>query len=484
MRIMARTVTARRVTGLGLGLALLATACGGSPVATPILTGEPPTTQIPVIVDADFDLSDLAAIAIMLRDPKLDIRAIAIDGTGLVHCQAGRLMARYVLDELGAPDIPFGCGREAAGPDGHSFPADWRATADAAFGLDIKPRAESGVPLSAVEVIEQAVADSPSAPTIVSLGPLTNLEDAFTADPKLADRVAGIHAMLGTIEAPGNVFVDKHTESDHLEWNAYADPSAVAAVFGTDVPLSIVPLDATDDVPVPPGLTEQLADVRAGGADLVHELLVRNPIRLASGIGQQLWDELAALTFTNPDLADWTESALTVDELGRLVQDEAGRPARFASAADRPAVEAALIEALGRGDPRATPFQLAGQLGVTFDGRTCAITGHSDREGPHRVDFKHTTGKPAGVAVVGTVAPHTWQDLLDILPDANAQAAAPDWVVVGPVATDDTGTGAQATATADLTEGFSGPICYVGTWPDVVWTPGPPFEVGSGAIGS
>ena len=54
----------------------------------------------------------------MLRDPKLDVRAIAIDGTGLVHCQAGRLMARYVLDELGSPEIPFGCGREAAGPDG------------------------------------------------------------------------------------------------------------------------------------------------------------------------------------------------------------------------------------------------------------------------------------------------------------------------------------------------------------------------------
>ena len=78
--------------------------------------------------------------------------------------------------------------------------------------------------MTAVEVIAATVADSPSAPTIVALGPLTNLEDAFAADPKLADHIAGIHAMLGAIDTPGNVLVDGHTAPEHLEWNAYADP--------------------------------------------------------------------------------------------------------------------------------------------------------------------------------------------------------------------------------------------------------------------
>ena len=483
---MARTVTSRlRVRGAVAVVGLLAALTGcATPSLTPVPgTDEPATTRIPVIVDTDLDLSDVAALAVLLRDPRIDVRAIAIDGTGLVHCQAGRRLTRYVLDQLGTPDIPFGCGRQEAGPDGHPFPAGWRAVADADYGLDIPSQAEAGVAQDAVTLIKAAVAGSESSPTIVSLGPLTNLEDAFAADSALADHVAGIQAMLGSVAAPGNVLVDSHTTADQLEWNAYADPSAVAAVFDTDVPIALVPLDATDDVPVPAGLLDRLADVPAAGADLVHELLVRNPSRLAGDEGQQLWDELAALTVTNPDLADWAEATVLVGADGRFTQDDAGRPIRYANGADRVAVEAALIEALSRGDPRPTPFQLAGQLSVTFDGTRCTLTGHSDRDGPHRLTFKTATQRRAGVAIVGTTPPHTWDELLAAFPDANSRAKPPDWLVAGPIAEDAEGGGNMLTVTGNLKEGFYGPLCYLGTWPDVVLTPGTPFEVGSGAIG-
>ena len=474
-----------RVGLLGLVAALVLAACGSGASATPVLTGEPPTIRIPVIIDTDLDLSDIAAVAILLRDPKLDVRAISIAGTGLVHCQGGRRLIRYILDELDASATPFGCGREDPGKDGHAFPDEWRARADAGLGLDITPKVEEGVPHDALEVIRAAVADSPSAPTIITLGPLTNLEDAFAADPGLADRLAGIHAMLGTVEAPGNVIVDEHTEADRLEWNAFADPSAVAAVFDADVPLSIVPLDATDDVPVPADLADRLeTDHAAGGADLVRELLIRNPTRLEGGQGQQLWDELAALSFTDPDLAQWTESGLTVDADGRLTEDEAGSPARIATSADRPAVETALLEALRRDGPRATPFQLAGELSVSFDGVTCRISGHSERDGPHALAFTGREDNPSGVFIVGTSEPHTWEDILKLLPTFDVQGEPPDWLVIGPSVDDKLGTGSEVTTTGDLAEGFYGPVCTRGVWPAVTFRAGTPFEVGSGAIGS
>ncbi len=85
-------------------------------------------------------------IAVLLRDPKVDVRAITIPGTGLVHCQGARLVTRYLIDEMGVPDIPFGCGREDGGPDARPFPDDWRAVADAGFGFDITPQADLGRP--------------------------------------------------------------------------------------------------------------------------------------------------------------------------------------------------------------------------------------------------------------------------------------------------------------------------------------------------
>ncbi len=464
-----------------LGLVLAACDATAETSLTPAPTGEPAPDRRPIIIDADFDLSDIAAISVLLRDPEVDVRAIAIDGTGVVHCQGGRLVTRYLLDEFGQPDIPFGCGREAGGPDATPFPDDWRAVADKGYGLDITPKAEAGVPHDAVEVIRAAVDDSPSAPTIVTLGPLTNLEDAFAADPTLPDRIAGIHAMLGTIEAPGNVFVGGHDATDPFEWNAFADPSAVEAVLATDVPIDLVPLDATDDVPVPADLADRLAtDHAAAGADLVDELLLRNPGRLDPSQGQQLWDELAALSLSDQDLVTWADADVVVGDDGRLTQDAAGRPIRYASAADRPAVEAALLAALQRGAPRATPFSLAGTMDVTWDGTTCAATVNGSGPGVYTVRFTGTEGTPSGLLVVGVRPPHPWTDATDFLAtvDLSTETSPPEWIVQGAAANDDAGAGSPVTATASLEALTYGPVCAHGTWPDLEFSPGEPFVVG------
>jgi len=436
-----------------------------------------------VIIDADFDLSDIAAVAILLRDPAVDVRAITIAGTGLVHCQGGRLLVRYLLDELGSPDIPFGCGRATGGPDAHEFPAAWRTRADTGFGLEIPPQAESGVPRDAVEVITTAVDASPSAPTLVALGPLTNLEDALAADETLADRLAGVHAMLGTIDAPGNVFLDGNDGREPLEWNAYADPSALSAVLASDVPISVVPLDATKDVPVPADLEDRLkTDHQAGGADLEYELLVRNPDRLRAEDGQQLWDELAALALTDPDLVSWEDVTVTAGDDGRLIRDDGGRSIRFASSADRSAVETALLDALRRGEPRATPFTLGGSLAVSFDGTTCSLTGSSDQPGIHDLTYTGRAGQPSGATVIGVQAPHTWAEVTSLVSTFDAQASPPPWISQGPNAVDANGTGTPVTATGALETEIAGPICLTGTFPDVQFVLGPSFPVGGGAI--
>ena len=469
-------------------IALLLGACGASSDASQSPAPSKAATPIPVIVDTDVEQSDLAALAILLRDPAIDVRAITIAGTGLVHCSGGRRAVRYVLEELGSPDIPYACGREDGGPDARPFPDEWRATADAAYGLAIPPKALPATPPDAVTLLADAVAASPSAPTIVALGPWTNLEDAFAADPTLADRVAGIHAMLGTIEAPGNVLVDGHTTAEPLEWNAFADPSAVAAVLATDVPVSLVPLDATDDVPFPADLLDRLAaDHAAGGADLVYELLVRWPPRTRAAEGQQLWDELAVLALTAPDLVTWEDMDIaTVDgpdgttdgATGIIVSDPAGRPARVATAADGPAVGAALLEALDRGDARITPFAVAGEIAIGFDGTSCTRTADSSGPGFHLVSFTSTAGQPSGVQLGGVRAPATWADLLTTLTTFDfATGVPPEWYIDAASIADASGSGEAITTTVALEAETYGPLCFTGQTPSVTVTPGEPFDI-------
>ena len=286
--------------------------------------------------------------------------------------------------------------------------------------------------------------------------------------------------MIGTVETPGNVFVDDLTGADLLEWNAFADPSAMAAVFATDVPISIVPLDATGDVPVPPDLADRLAtDHAAGGADLLYELLVRHPARLRADEGQELWDELAALTLSDPDLVTWSEGTMVAGEDGRLTLDEAGRAVRYASAADRPAVETALLEALRRGGPRVTPFALSGSLTARWDGTTCTLVASEGlAPGVATATFENTSGEPAGVLVAGVRAPHTWAELQGLLADlSQGRAQPPEWLLQGASLNDEAGSGALISGSVVIEPATYGPICVTGTFPDPVFAPGTTLEV-------
>jgi pyrimidine-specific ribonucleoside hydrolase len=470
-------------------LAAILGACdssGSSSSPRPLVTGDPPTSRVPIIVDQDVDISDVAALAVLLRDPRVDVRAVTIvpTGTGVTNCASGRRVVQYILEEFGATTIPMGCGREDRGQDGKRFPEEWRLNADAGWGLVMPPRPQTDLPIDAVELLTRTIDESPSAPTIVALGPWTNLEDLVTADPSVGDRIAAIHAMGGAVDVPGNVIVGDITAEDGLEWNLAADPSAVTAVFATATPISLVPLDATNDVPVPPDLAERLAeDHEAAGADLVYELLQRVPSRL-SGEGQQLWDELAALTLSTPDLVTWDDANLLADNAGRLTRHEAGRPVRVATAADPAAVETALLDALRVGPSRATPFILAGELTVRWDGATCSVLATADlTPGVARLTFDNTTGDPAGVVIVGVREPHTWADVVAQLPTrigSEATASPPDWVIEAGAAFDDDGSGGITNGSVQLEAGTYGPVCGIGTSPDIELRAGQPFVVAPG----
>jgi hypothetical protein len=289
--------------------------------------------------------------------------------------------------------------------------------------------------------------------------------------------------MLGTVDARGNVFVDGLGPDDPLEWNAYADPSAVSAVVASGVPMSLVTLDGTADVPVPPDLADTLrTDHQAAGADLVYELLIRNPERLQPELGQQLWDELAALTVTDPDLVSWEDAAIAVGPDGRLVRDEAGPTVRFTTSADRAAVETALLEALRRGAARATPFTLAGSLEVTFDGTACSVTGASDGPGIHEIRYEGPVGGPSGVLVAGLRSAQLWDEFVDLLRDYDPGVPPPEWLVPARLIEDPSGTGAHLTGTGRLDDEAAGIACFSGSGAGRTFVPGRLVPIGGGVV--
>jgi hypothetical protein len=106
----------RRMSVLLLAATLLAGCASAAPTDAPLDTSPPsapsdtaapsPVGPAPVVLDVDMSSDDAMAIPFLVREPSLDVRAVNVVGTGLVHCAQGIQFATDVLAALGRRDVP------------------------------------------------------------------------------------------------------------------------------------------------------------------------------------------------------------------------------------------------------------------------------------------------------------------------------------------------------------------------------------------
>ena len=333
---------------------------------------------LPLVIDTDMAPDDITAIASLLRDPAVDVRAITVVGTGEAHCPGGMFVARSVVTMLLDRPIPVACGNGSPLGAAEEFPAEWRSAADSGSGLAlVRPAFVPDSRPAAVVLVDEARAQAASGGqlTILTLGTLTNVAAALQFDPGLPSMVRLV-SMLGAVGVPGNVMTQPGDPT--AEWNADADPTAVRRVLEAGFEWTLVPLNATNSTPLTQGLLADLeSDHAAGPADLVFELWSRNPYM--TGGGFYLWDPLASIVARDASVATLRSMRLSVTEGdgldgGRLREDPGGHPATVAVSADRSRFEAMLLERLRLGPPRSSSFTAVGSVEVTGSPGRCDAT--------------------------------------------------------------------------------------------------------------
>jgi inosine-uridine nucleoside N-ribohydrolase len=245
-------------------------------------------------------------------------------------------------------DIPVTCGASTPLAGDNAPPAEWRTTLEAVNELDLPDGGTPTVEQNAVELFTSIVQESPEPMTVLALGPLTNVGAALEATPALAERIEMIYIMGGAVDVDGSFVSDENTAA---EWNIYCDPHAARLVFESGAPITLVPLDATNDVPVTPEFVAQLeASKTTPEAEFVAELLEANAESIASG-GYFFWDPLAAVVLSDPSLVTLTPRDVTVIDIPGAPEDGRTKPVAngsdilVATAPNGEAVEAALIAA-------------------------------------------------------------------------------------------------------------------------------------------
>lgn len=308
---------------------LLLQANGSAPTnARPGFTPTPITIPAggpdPLIIDTDMAMDDWLAILYLLQRKDYKVVAITVAGTGEAHCEPGVRNARGLLALAGYEQIPVACGRETPFEGGHAFPNEWRTGVDNMLGMTLPAPVDAAISpgLGAPQLLA-AMADAHAGKlSLVALGPLTNIADALQSDPSWTAKLADVYIMGGAINVPGNVQL-QGGDMSAAEWNLYADPHAAALTFQSGAPITLVPLDATNNIPLNRSYLKQLeANHQTPAADFVYRLLNENDFLFEPG-AYYLWDTLAAALFTDHSLATFREERLQIIEDGL----ESGRTA-------------------------------------------------------------------------------------------------------------------------------------------------------------
>ena len=300
--------------------------------------------QVAVIVDTDAGADDLIALLWLMRQPDIRIEAVTVV-QGLARPREGAESVLRLLEAGGMQTIPVYVGDDRPVQGNGAFPADWRDAADRLLRDEFPSAKRRPEAQTAAKFLSRRLMDPRRPVRLLALGPLTNVAQAMALEPRTGRAVQELTWMGGAIASNGNVPL-----APLAEWNAFVDPEALERVLAAGWTVRVVPLDATNHVPIGPAVLRLFEEeAREWAASLVLRLLRTEAASIRAG-RYFAWDVLAAMTLSHPKLVTSHMTAVAVrkrmPERGRLVRVDGARPNAMVAITAHPAAFLQLFRTL------------------------------------------------------------------------------------------------------------------------------------------
>jgi purine nucleosidase len=181
------------------------------------------TALKPLILDTDVgtDVDDAFAIALAVRSPELDLKAVTtVYGDVALRAR----IARKLLNLLGRDDIPVAAGcSQTHTPNKEIYWGGWE-------GVGFLTEEDNHLVYDsrhAVDLMRDILDSTHQKVTLVAIGPLTNIAELVQGYPEFTPKIEEIICMAGTIQ-PGE-----------QEWNVQCDVEAARTLFESGLPIKL-----------------------------------------------------------------------------------------------------------------------------------------------------------------------------------------------------------------------------------------------------
>lgn len=289
--------------GVRLTLPLVMLATIVAPLPNSASLALPTSKPLELVIDTDGGVDDAAAILWLLSQKNYPTEILGfgtVAGSTTVENVANNVLT--LLDTVGKTDIPVAIG--AAAPLAQPL----SRTGALIHGLDGLWGAQKPHNLSSlsrdVPTFYRDLAQANPGATLLSLGPVTNLAQAWEQYPNAIGRFNQIIA-LGGADNGGN-------RTPVAEFNIWQDPEAANELLAADLPTTLVPLDAFKEFTLTQSDLQILQTQGSEAAGLIAEPL-QNYVAIQTGPGGRtdasIPDVAAAMYAVDPSLGT-VESAL------------------------------------------------------------------------------------------------------------------------------------------------------------------------------
>lgn len=253
----------------------------------------------PIVIDCDPGHDDAIAILLALASPEVELRGI-VTVAGNQTVDKTTRNALKVLELTGRTDIPVARGADAP----LRRPLRTAAHVHGESGLDgpdLPKPSTAAYDGDAAEWLEPGV-------VLVATGPLTNVA-------RLVERGVPIErcVWMGGAIAEGNV-------TPAAEFNAFVDPEAAAAVFGSRIDLTMVGLDVTHKALFTRAHADRLRDTGRAGrvvAELSDFFQVFHEQRYGFD-GSPIHDAMAVAHVIDPSLLETVHCNVEIETSSRF----------------------------------------------------------------------------------------------------------------------------------------------------------------------
>ncbi|HEV2136067.1 MAG TPA: nucleoside hydrolase [Terracidiphilus sp.] len=254
------------------------------------------TKPVPIVLDTDIgtDIDDAFALALVLKSPELDLRAVT---TVSGDTQARARLAAKMLWVDGRRNIPV-----AAGTPGKKLDIAQTRWADGFTSPSL-------LKISAVELLKREIDRGHGAIVIVAIGPLTNVAALLKQYPAEKGKIRRIVLMGGSIARgyyPGS--------GPSAEYNIAADAQASQVVFTSDVPITMAPLDVTARLQLDEAHRQKIFGQGTPLAEALHAVY-----QLWGQPTPTLHDPMAVSLMLDPALCTMKPLAIEVTDKGMTV---------------------------------------------------------------------------------------------------------------------------------------------------------------------